>query len=471
MRLILYGSPEGEKTTFLAYNKATQAKLQTGSSQKPISVYAPAFESGEVTPASVMKDLPMTYIDGNNWPKNDNRQYQYARTVYQGIVSSVNTVSARTLDTIGADYGYSFAKYNFGQASLTDNYPLPNGQSLSDVGLAPLALGALTVGSTVREMSAAYATFANDGVYREPRLFTKVYDSNGKVVVDNEQESRKILSQKTVDYMNYCLFNAANNGTGGAAIFAGQNIAGKTGTTSSNRDRWFCGYTTHYTAAVWCGYDIPEQIYLTGSSANPAARLWKAVMQPIHDGLPREGLYNGNAFHSVGVCLDSGKKATAACSADVRGLERVVYVNVYDGDEPEGTCDKHIQVDYCVTGGGVATDYCYMFSDAQIESRSLVKLTQAEVDEIKAADGFGLNDIYTANYYVYLIDSDGNPASWHGFYNNLNNGVDAPYIMCPLHNQSSWEEYQPGGTEEDTTGGWDNSSDGGWHGGWDGFVG
>ena len=103
------------------------------------------------------------------------------------------------------------------------------------------------------------------------------------------------------------------------------------------------------------------------------------------------------------------------------------------------------------------------------------KLTQAEVDEIKAADGFGLNDIYTANYYVYLIDSDGNPASWHGFYNNLNNGVDAPYIMCPLHNQSSWEEYQPGGTEEDTTGGWDNSSDnssdGGWHGGWDGFVG
>ena len=109
--------------------------------------------------------------------------------------------------------------------------------------------------------------------------------------------------------MNYCLFNAANNGTGGAAIFAGQNIAGKTGTTSSNRDRWFCGYTTHYTAAVWCGYDIPEQIYLTGSSANPAARLWKAVKQPIHDGLPREGLYTGNAFHSVGVCLDSGKKA------------------------------------------------------------------------------------------------------------------------------------------------------------------
>ena len=103
----------GEKTTFLGYSRATQAKLQTGSAQKPISVYAPAFESGKVTPATVFKDLPVTY-DGGNWPKNDNRRYQYARTVYQGIVSSVNTISVRTLDEIGYDYAYGFAKYNFG---------------------------------------------------------------------------------------------------------------------------------------------------------------------------------------------------------------------------------------------------------------------------------------------------------------------------------------------------------------------
>ncbi len=431
----------GEKDTFLAYNKATQAKLQTGSSQKPISVYAPAFESGKVTPATVFKDLPVTY-SGGNWPKNDNRRYQYARTVYQGIVSSVNTISVRTLDAIGHEYAYSFAKYNFGQNSLTENYELASGKVLTDIGQAPLALGALTVGSTVREMSAAYATFANDGVYREPRLFTKVYDSDGDLVVDNTQESRQILSEKSVNYMNYCLYNAANSGTGGAAVFAGQNIAGKTGTTSSNRDRWFCGYTTHYTAAVWCGYNIPEEIYLTGNTSNPAARLWKMVMQPIHEDLPREGLFNGNAFHSVGVCLDSGKKATAACSSDVRELERVVYVNVYNGDEPEGTCDKHVQVEYCVTGGGVANEYCAMFEDAEIQSRSLVKLTQAEVDEIKAAANVGLNDIYTANYYVYLVDGNGEPASWHGFYGNVNDGVDAPYVVCTMHNQESWEDHQ-----------------------------
>lgn len=450
----------GEKDTFMGYNRATQAKLQTGSAQKPVSVYAPAFESGKVTPATVFKDLPVTY-DGGNWPKNDNRQYQYARTVYQGIVSSVNTISVRTLNEIGAEYGYSFAKYNFGQAHLVEEYPGADGTTKSDVGPAPLALGALTVGSTVQEMSAAYATFANHGVYREPRLYTKVYNSDGQLVVDNTQDSRQILSEKTVDYVNYCLYNAANHGTGGAAVFGGQSIAGKTGTTSSNRDRWFCGYTTHYTAAVWVGYDQPEQIHL---GTNPAAQMWKKVMQPIHEGLPNEALYNGNAFRTVAVCLDSGLLATDACRSDVRGIDRVVYVNVYPGDEPQGTCDKHVQMEYCISGGGVATEYCSMFPDANVAARSLVKLNSGEVDEIRSAIGVGLNGVYASDGYVYYQDG-----SWHGFSGNYGSN-DQPYLVCPIHNENSWlehEENQPpeeGG--EDISGG--NPDDNYWEGEYDG---
>ncbi len=424
----------GEKTTFLGYSRATQATLQTGSSQKPISVYAPAFESGNVTPATVFKDLPVTY-DGGNWPKNDNRTYQYARTVYQGIVSSVNTISVRTLDAIGYDYAYGFAKYNFGLSHLVENYPTESGRTLTDVGQAPLALGALTVGATVREMSAAYATFANDGVYREPRLYTKVYNSNGELVVDNTQDSQQILGEKAVNYINYCLYNAANNGTGGAAIFNGQYIAGKTGTTSDNRDRWFCGYTSHYTAAVWVGYDQPERISL---GTNPAAQLWRKVMQPIHEDLPAEGLYDGGAFHSVAVCLDSGMNATAACSNDIRGNNRVVYVNVYNGDEPSGTCDKHVQVEYCVTGGGVATDYCHMDPDAQIETRSLVRLTAEEVEEIRAAANVGLSETYLLDNYVYYLDGN-----WYGFSGNANHGMDAPYVVCTYHDEFTIPEEEP----------------------------
>lgn len=450
----------GEKDTFMGYNRATQAKLQTGSAQKPVSVYAPAFESGKVTPATVFKDLPVTY-DGGNWPKNDNRQYQYARTVYQGIVSSVNTISVRTLNEIGAEYGFSFAKYNFGQSHLVEEYLGADGTTKSDVGPAPLALGALTVGSTVQEMSAAYATFANRGVYREPRLYTKVYNSDGQLVVDNTQDSRQILSEKTVDYVNCCLYNAANHGTGGAAIFGGQSIAGKTGTTSSNRDRWFCGYTTHYTAAVWVGYDQPEQIHL---GTNPAAQMWKKVMQPIHEGQPNEALYNGNAFRTVAVCLDSGLLATDACRSDVRGIDRVVYVNVYPGDEPQGTCDKHVQMEYCISGGGVATEYCSMFPDANVAARSLVKLNSGEVDEIRSAIGVGLNGVYASDGYVYYQDG-----SWHGFSGNYGSN-DQPYLVCPIHNENNWlehEENQPpeeGG--EDISGG--NPDDNYWEGEYDG---
>ena len=415
----------GEKDTFYAYNKATQAKLQTGSAQKPVSVYAPAFELGEVSPATVLKDLPVYYEDGKGWPKNDNRQYQYQRTVYQGIVSSVNTISVRTLDTIGYDYAYSFAKYNLGQSNLIESYPLDDGRTMSDLDRAPLALGALTVGSTVRDMSEAYATFANDGVYREARLYTKVYNSRGELVLDNTQQSRQVLSDKSVDYINYCLYNAANYGTGGAAIFGGQTIAGKTGTTSSNRDRWFCGYTSHYTAAVWCGYNIPEQIHL---NTNPAAQLWRKVMQPIHQGLGNEALYHANAMRSVDICLDSGLQASAECYNDAREINRVVTVLVYPEDIPDDTCDKHVAVHYCVDGGGVANEYCGMFGDSNVEVRSLVKLTAAEVREMKDAASSGLVDDYLDDGYVYYLDGN-----WNGFYGDASGGE--PYHICTVHDE------------------------------------
>jgi penicillin-binding protein 1A len=124
----------GEKTVFFDYNRATQAKLQTGSAQKPISVYAPAFELGVISPATVLKDLPVMYDGGDGWPNNDSKHYHYARSVYQGIVSSINTISVRTLDLSGWEYAYTFAKYNFGQNYLTESLPQESGKSLSDVG-------------------------------------------------------------------------------------------------------------------------------------------------------------------------------------------------------------------------------------------------------------------------------------------------------------------------------------------------
>ena len=430
----------GEKVDHDGFNRAVDAKLQTGSSQKPLTVYAPAFESGKASPVTVVRDLPLTY-NGGNFPKNDNRRYDYNRTIFSGVVSSVNAIAVNTLNMIGFDYSYSFGKDMFGLSTLVDQYTLSSGRVLSDKGYSPLAMGALTFGATVRDMSAAYATFANDGIYREARTYTKVYDSQGNLVLDNTQNSRQILSEKTVNYMNYCLFYAANSGTGGNAIFAGQNIAGKTGTTSSNKDRWFCGFTGHYTAAVWCGYDKPEQIRLYDGS-NPAAVLWRKVMQPIHNGLERVALYDGTNFRSVTVCLDSGKIATAACGEDVRGIERTSSAYCYREDIPGGVCDKHVMIDYCVTGGGVATEYCKHFGqeegqEVKIEQKSLLKLTPQEVEELKRAINVGLYEHHSMDNHVWLTEGN-----WFGFRGTVNKDVQEPYLVCPLHTEEAWKKYE-----------------------------
>ena len=188
-------------------------------------------------------------------------------------------------------------------------------------------------------------------------------------------------------------------------------------------------------------------------------------MQPIHDGLPSKALYSGNNFRSVSVCLDSGKLATAACSADARGVVRVSTANAYPEDIPTETCDKHVEVQYCVTGGGVATPFCSMFPDAQVETRSLVKMTPSEVEEIRAAMGKGLKAEYYQDGYVYYIDDNGNPLPWNGFRNDAGNDADTPYIVCPIHNQQAFENLDNTGGNPDGEDNWGGSNFGGDMGG------
>ena len=155
-------------------------------------------------------------------------------------------------------------------------------------------------------------------------------------------------------------------------------------------------------------------------------------MQPIHSGLSNDALYDGGAFRSVAICLDSGKLATDACQRDARGLERVVYVNVYPADAPTETCDKHVMMDYCGTGGGVATEYCASYPDANVYRAGMVKLSEAEIQEIRDAQSVGLNDAYLNAGGVYYTGGEG----WRGFHNEYDN--DKPYIECPLHGSGAW---------------------------------
>lgn len=433
------------------YNKATDAELQTGSAIKPLAVYAPAFEAGTITPATVVKDLPMHYNSGP-WPMNADRVYTYTRTILSGVVSSVNAIAANTLDMIGTNYSFEFSRDKFGLSTLVEEYVDAAGETHTDNDYAPLAMGAQYWGVTVRDMTCAFATFANKGVYREGRTFTKVYDSEGKLVLDNTQDTREILSEKTVNYMNYCLVNATQTGTGYEANLAwssGITTAGKTGSTSDYMDRWYCGFTGYYTAAVWCGFEERAVINITTYGvSNPASYMWKKVMEPLHSGKTNIALYDSYKLTGVTMCLDSGMIATEACSKDVRAnktVSRTAAAAVYPEDRPKKACDKHVLVDWC-SCGGVATSYCKKFAKVdrkvKITKKALVKMTKAEIEEINKAKGYRLESIYYDNDYVYFIKDDGTDGVWKGFDGKANKDVSAPYVVCPEHNAKTWAEYQ-----------------------------
>ena len=360
----------GKKESFLGWNRATEP-LQPGSSIKPVSVYSPAMELGVINPATLIFDGPLY----DQYPQNYDRVYSGNTIVQDGVSQSMNTVACKVVDSIGVEYSFDFAKNKFGLSTLIED-EIINGDSKTDIALAPLAMGAPTFGVTVRDLTTAYGTFTNNGVWREARTYLKVLDSEGNVVLDNTQESRQILSKKTVDYMNSMLCYAVSNGTSYYARIPGMTVAGKTGTTSGDRDRWFAGYTPYYTAVVWFGFDQPESIYLTGNYVNPAARLWKAVMEPLHENLENRDLFDYSAMRSVEICTESGLLATDACRADVRDASCVMSVRLYPEDIPTKDCDVHVMMEYCEAGKALANEYCAKITGNTVIQKGLVKLTE-----------------------------------------------------------------------------------------------
>ena len=415
----------GEKTGFDEWNRATDAQLQSGSVIKPLSIYAPGFEQGTITPASVVLDLPLYKDeDGVLWPMNDTYTYGYSSTIHSAVVRSVNAVAARTLDMITTDYGFEFAKNKFGISTLIEEYVDETGFVHSDRGLAPMAMGAQTWGVTVRDMAGAYATFANNGVYREERTFTKVYDSDGNLVLDNTQDSERILSEKSVNYMNYCLVDAVATGTGWEADFSGTELAGKTGSTDSFKDRWFCGFSAYYSIAVWTGYDSPERISPLYCN-NPSSVLAYKVLEPLHEDLPYQELYDDTGMVYANVCLDSGLKSTSACSADARGISRIASALVYPEDVPKDFCNKHIQYTFC-SGGGIPTEWCKLFAEdpksgVTISTGSYVNLSAEEYNAAAEAVEQGLDPVYISRGGI------------------MTGGIGSE---CTVHTQKSWQEYQ-----------------------------
>ena len=263
----------GEKTQNFPLNRATKTQRSPGSSFKPIASYGPATEYGLITPNTLVNDSANIHLSGTSWyPSNDGGGNFGVLTILEALQYSLNTVAAQIVDKLGPERSYDFLQNRLGVTSLVPD----------DCAYAPMALGQLTNGITVREMAQAYCSFVNDGIFTYARSYTKVLDSDGSVLIDNQPETIVAFSPNTAYVMTYMLQNATARGTGTEAYLGTMPVAGKTGTSTDYKDRWYVGCTPYYVAAVWTGYDTPERIYCSG---NPAAQIFKKIMRPIHEGL------------------------------------------------------------------------------------------------------------------------------------------------------------------------------------------
>ena len=324
----------GVKQYDRGWNWATSAR-QCGSAIKPISVYAPALDDGTINGASSIDDYPVMVLNGSIYPKNANGRYMGLTPLHTAIARSTNTCAVRVVQEYGTSRSYDFMTNKLGFTTLTSQ----DAQQVGNMGL-----GGLDRGVTTEEMAAAFAAFANEGIYTAPRTFVRVEDADGNVILENEAKSSVAMKDTTAALMNSLLQEVINGGTGYEGRISGMHVAGKTGTTNNDQDRYFVGYTPYYSCAVWVGYVHNQRIVASG---NPAASMWQKVMSRIHADLPDKDFFSCSGLTYVKVCADSGLLATDSCAEDCRG-SRVYSALVAADNAPSAYCNMHTSPIYTV---------------------------------------------------------------------------------------------------------------------------
>ena len=298
----------GEKASSLGLNRAYQgSKRQPGSTFKILAAYAPALDSCDKTLATTIDDEPYTLKSGQVL-RNANKQYGGTTTLREGIKRSINVVAVKLSDEITQELGYEYCQ-KFGISTLVKNKTI-NGKVFDDSTSQTLALGGITEGVYNYEMCAAYATIANGGEYNKPTLYSKVVDHDGNVLLDGTGESHTVLKDSTAYLLTSAMEDVVNSGTGTACQLPNMPVAGKTGTTTSNKDLWFCGFTPYYTCAVWGGYDDNKECDYDTSFR---FRLWKGIMSRIHENLEEKDFKVPSSVERKSICTITGKLAGSGC--------------------------------------------------------------------------------------------------------------------------------------------------------------
>lgn len=310
-RIVATAGRLGQKTGDRTLNIGTTSPRQPGSTIKPLSAYAPAIELNYYTWSSYIPNYGIA-VKGEDkpWPTNYGGvagSIDDLKNLPQAIAPSLNTIPARIIDALTPTTSYRFLRDRFKISTLVEG----------DADYAPLAIGAMNWGLTCLEMAAAYVTFGNGGLYYEPWCYYKVTNAAGdEVILEPNREGEQVISSGTADVMLQLLKCVVTypNGTGGAYAVSGQENWAKSGTTSDNKDKWFCGGTGYYVGCAWTGFEkVQKAINTSYYGQNPAGKVYKEVMTRIHDGLEYKGFEMGDEVVRRSYCTGTGLLASANC--------------------------------------------------------------------------------------------------------------------------------------------------------------
>lgn len=321
----------GEKTVSRGFNRATMAKRHPGSSMKPLGVYSIAFEYDRITWSTLMDDNP---VEGNQ-PMNYDRVYRGPITIDYAIYNSVNTIAWRLADMLTPRVVFDFLKSSLSMDSLIERQ-INNNQVFTDIAVAPMALGSLTEGLTPLEMAGGYQIFVNGGKYTKPYAYYRVVDAEGKTVLEPNTQGAQVISEDTATVLNKLLQRVTTVGTGRAAHLGTMPTGGKTGTSTSDVDQWFIGFTPYYICQVWLGYDTKTAENNNGTiryGSYPPPLIFHDIMEPLHEGLEPKEFFASEEVVSLTYCTISGDLASANCTSTQTGW--------YKSSRKPGMCTGH----------------------------------------------------------------------------------------------------------------------------------
>lgn len=340
------------KGTDRSVNRATELKCQPGSALALLSTYTPALDTAGFTLGDVVDDTKYVFQDiGEQLPQAGDT-YEGLLTLRTAIARAKSIPAVKTLQEVSAQTGYDFLrKFSF---TTLIKQEIEESNAYSDLRLR-LALGELNQGVTNLELTSAYAAIASGGVYQTPRFYTKIVDSDGNVLIENEEEASRVIKKDTAWLLTDVMQDVISQ-ENAEFLRIETSEAGYRGKTVQGTDLWFEGFTPYYTAGIWSGMDDS----VAQEDADYHIVIWREIMERVHEETKKtEGTFEKPSdIISREICTKCGKLALAELCDEAEGGSTVQKEYFVRGTEPNENCSCHVKYAFCGESNQLAVEAC-----------------------------------------------------------------------------------------------------------------